>query len=147
MSAYLCNPTHMAALAVNLYPQDNTKAAKAARLLIKENIKSVMYRYDDLATPQKACREFLSLTPREYLDRTVALIQDPTFHANALLIPSRRVLGLIHCLDYQSCEHAEWKTSTALALLKRLTAQLGYTEQSEYTGWKLDAQELTALSA
>lgn len=141
MSAYLCSPEHIAVLAARLFPNDPEKAVRTAKILAKENVKSIMYRYDDCTTPDKACQAFLRMTYETYIAQTTALTQDETLQANALAFTTPRVLGMIHCLNYQSCEHAEWKTSRKL--LDKLVAQLDANWSTEFEGWELDPAELT----
>ena len=142
MSAYLCDPAHLAVLAVRLFPNDPTKAERAARILLKENVRSVHYRYAhhaDCTTPEKTCHAFLTLTYNEYVDRTVSLTQDPQLHAQALALHPGRIVGLAQCLDYQSCEHEEWRTSAAKRLLEKLITRQGDVVSD---GWSLKPDEL-----
>ena len=144
MSAYLCSPTHIAVLAARLFPNDPDKAVRAAKILAKENVKSIMYRYNDCDTPDKACQAFLRMDYEAYITHIVTLAKNRKYlHPSALALPVPRVLGLIHCLNYQSCEHDEWPDSTAKRLLNKLVKQLGATWETESEGWSLDPDELS----
>jgi hypothetical protein len=76
------------------------------KVLWRENVKSVAYRY------QLATRD-----PKELADyeRDVAAYEYEPCEAIA---PA--VVDAIDCLDYQSCEHDEWQSSAAFDLLERL---------------------------
>jgi len=155
MSAYICDPEHIKALAVyavtrgkygrNVEPQYvlsqeyGTKlATKAdweiatvyADLLYQENIRSVQARYpedkwDELSGPCEK-PEHLAITAREQ------------FHP-AKITPIA-ILKMCNCLEYQSCETSDWRETIAYKLMGQIKdaaiSQLpGYEEAPwEYAG-------------
>ena len=79
------------------------------QMLLDENVKSVMYRYKDSQLtdlPGKTNAEWL--IPFKYEVELSAL-------------SGIQIIKLIRCLEYQSCEHPEWKTSEAKIFLDALT--------------------------
>ena len=71
-------------------------ASRVGQVLLDENTRSVNHRYEERdAAESYRYKRFLKTNP-----------------AN--------VLGLIDCLDYQSCEHPEWETSEAYTILQAL---------------------------
>jgi hypothetical protein len=78
------------------------------QMLLDENVKSVMYRYSDSQLtdlPGKTNAEYLIPFKYEVELSSLSGIQ---------------IIKLIQCLEYQSCEHPEWKTSEAYAFLEAL---------------------------
>lgn len=110
------------------YPGPETRDDRTAlgRLLLEENEKSIMYRYPDTVsggTPiydrMPGPADYGGVDAYEY-PATVLDVLDPV-----------TILKIIHCYEYQSCEHPEWKTSKAKsfcdALAKRQISRLpGY---------------------
>jgi hypothetical protein len=89
------------------------------RTLWTENIKSVQYRYADHEA-------FADLSTDKTADYQLDFMKTPKRTAAELL-------SLIHCYEYQSCEHPEWKTSAAKRLCRKLRESLehyvpGYDE-------------------
>ena len=85
MSAYICSDAHIATIAW-WASADHVVAQEVADALKRENIKSVNYRYHE-KTRFKKCdlsKADLGVLPAE-------------------------VLELVDCLDYQSCEHPDYK--------------------------------------
>lgn len=81
-----------------------TVAAFASELW-QENVRSVNYRYPNDPAPV----ELFTITPHDIDDMLHAWEFDPV-----------QVLKAIDCLEYQSCEHPEWETSSACSFLNRL---------------------------
>ena len=97
MSAFIVNKKHIDYIVTVLY-NDNpffTKEFlnKTGQTLVNENFKSVNYRYNESDKPYKYIFEQV---------KNINPIQ---------------VLKAINCLDYQSCEHANWKKSNARKIL------------------------------
>lgn len=76
------------------------------QLLVDENVRSVSYRYDGLDDLPGPVTEYWR-NPYDY--------EDPLY----TLTPGE-VFAAIDCLDYQSCEHDEWRKSEAFAFLETL---------------------------
>jgi hypothetical protein len=70
-----------------------------AQLLLRENIDSVNYRYGTE----------LPLHPIE-------------FNFKAPNLSAIECIKAIHCLEYQSCEHEQWNSSLACALLREIAS-------------------------
>lgn len=92
MSAYICSDRHIASIALWAAMDSAGKlkgwkdmAQEIANELKRENIKSVNYRYKE-ATRFKKCN----------IDQ-------------ADVLPPEDVVALCDCLDYQSCEHPDYK--------------------------------------
>jgi len=80
------------------------QADQTGQMLWNENYASVNYRYsDDFAAPP-------------YVFPPMSI---PKAHEDPAL-----VLKQAHCLNYQSCEHKEWESSRAKALLVELECSL-----------------------
>jgi hypothetical protein len=126
MSAFVVPRSHVAAIvkwarsahvlgwnAFTSYGPSDTalSSTRAADILMRENVRSVSYRY-----PED--------TARGDLPGSIGELADATFtHAEILaarvLTPSE-VLHAVACLDYQSCETPDWQETTAHALLRRI---------------------------
>jgi hypothetical protein len=132
MSAYLCDKNHFiylvsAAMSPNIgrhtvrwhWGTENVQrgelrcadfetAADVANMLIRENLASVSFRYAGDKT---------SDTLPSAGDYSAVIEAD--FHVFHEFSPVQ-VLKAINCLDYQSCEHAAWRSSEARAFLNAL---------------------------
>lgn len=100
---------------------DDLTADRVGQMLLDENVKSVMYRYEDSPItdlPGKVNAEWL--IPFEYHpmagDSMTALW----------------VISITRCLMYQSCEHPEWEESEA----KRFCETLIYMKISQLPGYE-----------
>jgi len=107
MSAYVVSHTHISALVrwacrarVCVYYGNPSRRLdipgneqEACDILLAENVKSVNYRYKEPVEDSMVYDAFAtSLRPID-------------------------VIKACHCLDYQSCEHDGWETSTAKAIV------------------------------
>lgn len=107
MSAFIVNPNHISALVrwacrvrVNVFygtPSRRLDIAgneqEACDILLAENVVSFNYRYD------------------ETVEATMV------YDAFATSLRAIDVIKACHCLEYQSCEHPQWETSTAKAIV------------------------------
>ena len=156
MSAWICSPLHIKALAIfatNLtghvfgrhtktadgewiktqvkeFPlvyldfeeaQDLSDATTVARILMTENIKSVCHRYDEEEAKYYWQELNVDVSPA---DKT---------HFPKLRLTPIQLIKLIHCLNYQSCDHDEWDATLARKILATLEDHLirtmpGYEE-------------------
>jgi hypothetical protein len=103
MSAFICNHSHVTALAV--YAARNrilgcTDANEIGQMLHAENVRSVNYRYDETTPPSFELCEWAAFQP-------FALAQ---------------IIKAARCLDYQSCEHPGYPQSEAAKMLQAITA-------------------------
>ena len=90
------------------HPVDDETIDSIGQMLLDENVKSVMYRYKDSQLtdlPGKTDAEYI--IPFKYIVELSSL-------------SGIQIIKLIQCLEYQSCEHPEWKTSEAYAFLEAL---------------------------
>lgn len=116
MSAFIVSRRHIALLDGALAYYDVTNSLPSdAQLLWDENIKSVQFRYNgdsvkDLPGPIDEDFIFKDYTyTREDLD----LIKNPF-----------KMAMLVHCYNYQSCEHPEWAYSYVRNLMQKLEEKL-----------------------
>jgi hypothetical protein len=103
MSAFICNLSHITALAI--YAARNRilgydEAVGIGRMLHAENVASVNYRYGEATKPE------------------FRLCPWATFHPFSRV----QIVKAAYCLDYQSCEHPGWPTSEACRLLAAMIA-------------------------
>lgn len=84
MSAFICTDKHIATVASALFA-DKRQAQDAANHFKRENIRSVNYRYKEKTRVTKCDMAQANLAP--YTGHDIA--------------------ALLHCLDYQSCEHPD----------------------------------------
>ena len=101
MSAFICNNSHITALAV--YAARNriggqADAKRIGEMLHAENVTSVNYRYCDTIRPDFELCEWAA------------------FHG----FSEGQILKAARCLDYQSCEHPAWSDSEACKLLEEI---------------------------
>jgi len=104
MSAFICNHSHVTALAV--YAARNrllnlSDANRIGEMLHAENIKSVNHRYGEATLP------------------AFALCEWAAFHEFSLA----QIIKAARCLRYQSCEHPGWEASDACKLLEEIIGQ------------------------
>lgn len=112
MSCYVCNNHHIAQLAHRAKVRSGSRTCLSAHLLtetayllLKENYRSVCYRYpsdempgeDLLRGEAQACA---AIPPNYSL----------TLHD---------LYSMLSCYRYQACEHPEWETSQAYILVSR----------------------------
>jgi hypothetical protein len=103
MSAFICNNSHITALAA--YAARNRIAghsdAKAiGEILHAENVRSVNCRYGESTQPSFELCEWAAFQP-------FSLVQ---------------IVKAARCLDYQSCEHRGWPDSEAAKIVQAITA-------------------------
>lgn len=125
MSAYIVDPKVIARLAVyrctdryNVPQYDKAAAHTFADILIKENIKSIAYRYPDTEGKEiesffaNATEESYRAAVREHLDS--AHVQMPTMKQVAKDAPE---------YDYQACEHPDYEKSLAHETIQWINAR------------------------
>jgi hypothetical protein len=101
MSAFICNHSHVTALAVFAARKRVlgwTDANKIGSLLHAENVKSVNYRYGETTKPD------------------FAMCAWAAFHEFSQV----QIIKAARCLEYQSCEHPGWEESGACQLLRAI---------------------------
>jgi hypothetical protein len=95
MSAFICSKLHIQTIAQNFV--DILKFGDVLSIsneLHKENIKSVNYRYDE----KTKCIKWKNV--------------------ETLPVSKIQLYKLIKCLEYQSCEHNNWKNSKSYLMLQ-----------------------------
>jgi hypothetical protein len=122
MSAFICNHSHVTALAV--YAARNrllgrTDASQVGALLHAENVRSVNYRYGEATKPNFVICEWAA------------------FHA----FPPAQIHWAARCLRYQSCEHPGWEESEACRLVEEIIARTPGDEDAE---WEITPPAATA---
>jgi hypothetical protein len=133
MSCFIVNPNHVSALVrwacrngVSVYHSNPSRRLDIAGneketcdILLTENVKSFNYRYDETVEEQMVYDAFAtSLRPID-------------------------VIKACHCLEYQSCEHPQWESSTAKAIVTAIEgaatrALPGYDDAP----WEIKAKEV-----
>lgn len=112
MSAYvveaeLIDTLIAGALQVGLF--NSEEATEKGRMLWRENVISVAYRYN-----------LAECDPAELAEYNLD-VESYVFPSRSPRKPEPRdVIAAIDCLDYQSCEHDSWPLSEAYALLEHL---------------------------
>jgi hypothetical protein len=114
MSAFICSDKHIATIAQYFFALDPAGAQSFADSLKRENIFSVNYRY----------KENEPITPVRMSEA------DPLGAYSA-----HDIAGLVACLDYQSCEHPEYK-GALLAMAAQIVAKLG-GEKTQSKFWSI----------
>ena len=127
MSAFICNNSHVTALAV--YAARNcllgwTDAAKVGAMLHAENVKSVNYRYGEATEPDFEICEWAASHGFSEVE----------------------IIKAAHCLDYQSCEHPGWEKSEACKLLEAIVGDRS-DDMPGYEGvaWEITPPATTAM--
>jgi len=88
-----------------------TDLDELGRLLISENVKSVLHRYADIDALEMA----------QYAD----MIEDYAYRSVPTPLPSPAALiKAAHGFKYQACEHDGWEASDACAIIDALEASL-----------------------
>lgn len=106
---------------------DLSDATTVARILMTENIKSVCHRYDEEETKYYFDELSVDITPADWA------------RVKAIRLTPVELIKLIHCLDYQSCEHSGWNDSLAKRILDELEAILVYQIPGyEEAPWGID---------
>jgi hypothetical protein len=119
MSAWTVSKRHIDALVYWLDRYALIKdRQKVGEMLWSENYKSIRARYGDY-------------------DRDGMFVKRPKYdYRDPLPIPQRgnyddfdpknldQILALVHCYDYQSCEHDGWEKSRSYRLMEKLRVQL-----------------------
>jgi hypothetical protein len=132
MSAHLCDPCHLTALAVYAYehgPKANTSVRELFDVLLQENVRSLRARY-----PKDDWWGDGALKPCPYC-------------AGALFSPME-LYKAARCYEYQACETDDWTTTRAHAISQRvltLTASqlpYGIEDTGEYhaAAWGIRAR-------
>jgi hypothetical protein len=103
MSAFICNNSHITALAV--YAARNriaghTDANAIGDILHTENVRSVNYRYDETTEP------------------SFQLCERAAFHEFSHV----QIVKAARCLSYQSCEHPGYPDSEACKIVQAIIA-------------------------
>ena len=116
MSAYICNPEHFGLLAAYYATKENKGsefAERAAHILALENIRSVATRYPDDKDGQRP-------GPCMYDDEICLAARvwaKCYFNRLPAFTSPVAILGMCSCLDYQSCETEDWRSTKAFGLL------------------------------
>lgn len=140
MSAYLCDSEHVGGLArwaveheavssgwlrdeasrrgerLAMHDDDYDSAPAVAVILARENVRSVAYRYPDDAPGQRPGPCGMS-DDTEYL---LLCSQRARYLRAAEGVSPVEVLKAASCLEYQSCEHPEFRDSFAFLILERI---------------------------
>jgi hypothetical protein len=100
----------VAAQAARIQCEDKATLTELGRMLWRENVKSVAYRYD---MPARHASEYAG-----YLKDIAAYQYEPQEWNR------RAVADAVSCYDYQSCEHPGWEMSKAKRLIEAIETAL-----------------------
>jgi hypothetical protein len=106
MSAFICNDSHITALAVYAVRHrilGLTDAKPIGEMLHAENVASVNYRYAEATKPAFAMCEWAAFHPFSRV----------------------QIVKAANCLEYQSCEHPAWEASDACKLVRAIIGDIG----------------------
>jgi hypothetical protein len=126
MSAYLVEPKHIATLS-QWMKQQGFDRKNVATPLAEENIKSIGYRYP--YSKGNEAHEWLSMKDNQhYIDecvnmnvgRQVIRISGGMVEEWLVDIKPLSIIKMAKVLDYQSCEHPDYKTSEARDIIDRI---------------------------
>ena len=131
MSAYICNPEHIAALAafavkheciISAWRAGGNSRLEQARLtagkMMAENVRSVATRYPQDVSGQRPgpCMEDAAL-----IQRAAELAEHYVFNPPKLTPVA--ILKMVHGYDYQSCETEDWRDTLAYRQAQCITGQ------------------------
>jgi hypothetical protein len=125
MSAFLCNKSHITALAAYAAKRDRMLGCSpdpkvVGKMLHDENVKSFNYRYDDRYAEETRSPFKLCIWAQNHDFSTIQII---------------KAAG---CLRYQSCEHPEYENSEAAKLVNAIIDQA----VTELDGYETAAWEI-----
>jgi len=116
MSAFLCSPRHISAVATWAAKHGLVESRESfATMLAKENIKSIAYRYPE--TRRDVIGEWMDMEEDDYFEDCCAEFTERLPHA--------AIHNLARSIDYQSCEHSGWEESEAFHLLSKVIIESG----------------------
>lgn len=144
MSAFVCSPEHIGLLAAalarnNLCAED---ASEMAERLMRDNISSVAYRYpDDIGNGDRPGYSI----PDDGLIFAAGLYGAHFAENWPVWVTANDLWNMVHCFEYQSCEHPGWPDSISRRVIARLTrggnCQLG----PEHVRWEYTLPESEML--
>ena len=136
MSAFIVNPNHISAL-----------VRWACRDRVNVFYGSPPRRLDIAGSEQEICDILLAENIASYNFRYKESVQEKmVYDAFATSLRPIDVIKACHCLEYQSCEHDDWESSTAKAIVTAIAgaasrALPGYDDAP----WEIKAkQEVTS---
>jgi hypothetical protein len=121
MSAYLVEPETIAMLAdyARRHLEGIDDAQQAARILLRENVLSVAYRYKQ--PPDTVYRDFTGKSERQYKAELTRWVDDLTGRLNDPNdIDPAPIFAACRQLDYQSCEEPDYYESRACNLIAQI---------------------------
>lgn len=93
---------------------------EVGRMLLRENERSIMYRYPDTATPEGAPIFDRMPGPIDYAGADAY-----AFPVSSFPMPDPvHVLKILACFEYQACEHPAWRDSEAYGFCRSITNRL-----------------------
>lgn len=125
MSAFVCMPEHLGALAAAMVHYElETDAAEVAETLARENIRSVAFRYPsdkDGGRPG----------PCLYDSQIVQAARCYAAHyvSHGLPVNARDLINMIRCYEYQTCESPDWERTQAIMKVRMLFYRIQRIEQ------------------
>lgn len=134
MSAYLVSQNHINALVCFHMEHCGPTDTAMTRVLTEENMRSLRYRYEDVADWQADADSYaFERVSFETVLRDYVSTHSARMVANGLTTVCSRgftrretmtaMVKLCDCYDYQACEHDEYETSKAKAFVERIRAK------------------------
>lgn len=110
------------------HPVDPFNIDDLGRMLWRENIKSVAYRYQERTENNTLPGPIPTPDPESYHHEHIPYLVNPVV-----------VLKAIACYEYQTCEHPEWEESAACAFCEALRSRMIYLlpGYEEAPGWDI----------
>ena len=132
MSAFLCNPAHIGAVARNTKKNPNFQGdvVAVAEVLARENIKAIERRYPDIvASHDGAARSFFPdiVGNEAYVAECKVEAQSDT-----PLYSDAEVGKLVSSYEYQACESDNYEQSLAKSYISAIKLALSHYSKKEY---------------
>lgn len=116
MSAFVCMPEHLGALAAAMaHYEIDFDIERMAEVLAKENIRSVAFRYP---SDPDGGRPGPCLYDHEIVQFAVAYAVH--YHRHGLPVNGRDLINMIRCYEYQTCETPDWEQTEAVEKVRML---------------------------
>lgn len=119
MSAFVCAPEHLGALAWAAGHYLDEDASRVVQLLAKENIASVAHRYPSDGDGE---RPGPMLFDRHIIE--AAKLYTNHYIARPPKLGPMSLINMCRCYEYQTCEHPDWDKTEAIALVRRLAERM-----------------------
>lgn len=146
MSAWIVSKTHIDSLVQALIEADlidPDKATTTGRMLWRENLRSINYRYPDTIGARAGSYPGpLGFGPKAVTDYTYEPLEGKAFDAPHVV---NKAAG---CYDYQTCEHPGYARSKARLLVLALSGATSHAERFKLDApWGIDKRDAFVTAA